>query len=35
MLNFYLNRAGRHLPADRKSVLARAKDELRKQFSEE
>ena len=35
MLNFYLNRAGRHLPADRKSVLARAKEELRKQFSEE
>jgi len=32
MLNFYLNRAGKHLPAVRKRVLARAKDELRKQF---
>ena len=32
MLNFYLNRAGKHLPAERKRVLARAKDELRKQF---
>jgi hypothetical protein len=35
MLNFYLNRAGKHLPAERKRVLARAKDELRKQFSRE
>ena len=32
MLNFYLNRAGKHLPAERKRVLTRAKDELRKQF---
>lgn len=32
MLNFYLNRAGKHLPAERKRVLAHAKDELRKQF---
>ena len=35
MLNFYLNRAGKHLPAVRKRVLARAKDELRKQFRKE
>jgi|SRR5579864_6936329 len=32
MLNFYLNRAGKHLPAERKRVLAQAKQELRKQF---
>lgn len=32
MLNFYLNRAGRNLPADRKEVLRRAKDELRTAF---
>jgi uncharacterized protein DUF3175 len=30
MLNFYLNRAGRKLPAARRSVLARAKVELRR-----
>jgi hypothetical protein len=35
MLNFYLNRAGKHLPAERKRVLARAKDELRKQFGKD
>ena len=34
MLNFYINRAGAHLPARQKSVLERAKDELRKQFGE-
>lgn len=32
MLNFYLNRAGKNLPAERKRVLQRAKDELRRQF---
>lgn len=32
MLTFYINRAGRNLPADRRLVLSRAKDELRKQF---
>jgi hypothetical protein len=35
MLNFYMNRAGAHLPAKQKRVLARAKEELRKQFGEE
>ena len=29
MLTFYLNRAGKNLPASRKRVLERAKDELR------
>jgi len=32
MLTFYINRAGRKLPASRKKTLMRAKDELRKQF---
>jgi hypothetical protein len=32
MLTFYINRAGRNLPAARKRTLMRAKDELRKQF---
>jgi hypothetical protein len=32
MLNFYLNRAGRNLPAERRRVLERAKSELRKAF---
>lgn len=32
MLNFYINRAGRNLPAQRKRVLERAKDELRRLF---
>jgi Protein of unknown function (DUF3175) len=32
MLTFYLNRAGRTLPASRKRTLERAKDELREQF---
>jgi len=32
MLNFYLNRAGRGLPAKEKRVLTRAKSELRKAF---
>lgn len=29
MLTFYINRAGENLPADRRNVLERAKDELR------
>ena len=32
MLTFYINRAGRNLPADRRQVLDRAKDELRRLF---
>lgn len=32
MLNFYINRAGKNLPAERKAVLEKAKDELRRQF---
>jgi hypothetical protein len=32
MLTFYINRAGRNLPAARKKTLMRAKDELRRQF---
>ncbi len=32
MLTFYINRAGRTLPASRKRVLNQAKDELRAQF---
>ena len=32
MLTFYINRAGGNLPAARRRVLMRAKDELRKQF---
>ena len=32
MLNFYLNRGGKNLPAERKRVLGRAKDELRRLF---
>ncbi len=32
MLNFYTNRAGRNLPAARRKILARAKDELRRAF---
>jgi Protein of unknown function (DUF3175) len=35
MLTFYINRAGRNLPATRKRTLMRAKDELRKQFGRE
>jgi hypothetical protein len=31
MLTFYINSAGRDLPASRKCTLERAKDELRKQ----
>ncbi len=32
MLSFYINRAGRGLPAAQRRVLERAKDELRKAF---
>jgi hypothetical protein len=32
MLNFYMNRAGRRLPAKQKRVLERAKGELRRLF---
>jgi hypothetical protein len=32
MLNFYINRAGRGLPAQRKRVLTQAKDELRRLY---
>ncbi|HWG07298.1 MAG TPA: DUF3175 domain-containing protein, partial [Beijerinckiaceae bacterium] len=32
MLTFYINRAGKNLPARRKRILDRAKDELRKAF---
>jgi hypothetical protein len=33
MLNFYINRAGKNLPASRKKVLDQAKEELRKLFN--
>src|SRR5207302_8692139 len=32
MLNFYINRAGKSLPAEQKRVLERAKGELRSAF---
>ncbi|HML13183.1 MAG TPA: DUF3175 domain-containing protein [Xanthobacteraceae bacterium] len=32
MLTFYINRAGKNLPAGRRRTLMRAKDELRRQF---
>jgi hypothetical protein len=32
MLNFYINRAGRNLPEERKQVLSRAKEALRHLF---
>lgn len=35
MLNFYINRAGKNLPATRLRVLERAKTELRKLFGKE
>jgi hypothetical protein len=35
MLTFYVNRAGSNLPARRKRILERAKDELRKAFGKE
>jgi hypothetical protein len=35
MLNFYLNRAGKSLPAGRRRILNLAKTELRRQFGKE
>jgi hypothetical protein len=35
MLNFYINRAGKNLPARQKKVLEQAKDELRAAFGHE
>jgi hypothetical protein len=35
MLNFYINRAGHSLPAGQKSVLEKAKTELRRKFGRE
>ncbi|MET1056919.1 MAG: DUF3175 domain-containing protein [Pedobacter sp.] len=35
MLTFYINRAGKNLPAAQKEVLENAKDELRKAFGRE
>jgi hypothetical protein len=35
MLTFYINRAGKGLPASRKRTLNKAKDELRAQFGRE
>lgn len=35
MLNFYINRAGRNLPAAQKQRLEKAKTELRKAFGRE
>jgi hypothetical protein len=32
MLNFYINRAGRNLPDERRRILSRAKDALRRLF---
>ena len=35
MLTFYINRAGKNLPAERRRTLTRAKAELRHQFARE
>src|SRR5947199_1488704 len=35
MLNFYINRAGKNLPATRKRILDKAKDELRRLYDRE
>ncbi len=35
MLVFYINRAGKNLPANRRSTLEKAKTELRRQFGRE
>jgi hypothetical protein len=35
MLTFYINRAGKNLPAARRNVLEQAKDELRRQFGKD
>ena len=34
MLNFYINRAGKNLPASQKKILDKAKDELRKLYGD-
>lgn len=33
MLNFYINRAGKNLPPERRKILELAKEELRKLFN--
>ena len=35
MLNFFINRAGKNMPVERKRVLSRAKVELRREFGRE
>jgi hypothetical protein len=35
MLTFYINRAGKNLPAGRKKILRKAKDELREAFGKD
>jgi hypothetical protein len=35
MLTFYINRAGKNLPATRRKILKQAKDELRRQFGKD
>ena len=35
MLTFYINRAGRSLPASRRKILTRAKGELKHQFGKD
>jgi hypothetical protein len=35
MLTFYINRAGKNLPASRRKILKQAKDELRRQFGKD
>jgi hypothetical protein len=35
MLTFYINRAGKNLPASRRKLLDRAKDELKAQFGKD
>jgi hypothetical protein len=35
MLNFYINRAGKNLPKNRKRILVRTKKELRDVFGRE
>ncbi len=32
MLNFYINRAGKNLPAERRAILQQAKEELRRLY---
>jgi Protein of unknown function (DUF3175) len=35
MLTFYINRAGKSLPATRRKILKQTKDELRRQFGKD